>query len=320
MYNRERYILEFLSSIQYQNFKDIEIILVDDCSKDNSIKVIEEYQKMDKRLILLKNKINRGTFLCRNIGVQYSKAKYVIFLDPDDIISKNILNICYKLSEKNEYEMIRFNSYHRDGFIINNKFSENFRKKFSRQPETSYIIFYLNNELERTDYSIVNKFIKKEVYIKSLNSLNNFYSNMYMIFMEDQFINYILHRTCKSFYFLKTIGYYYRRNTISITKNLLKYNKIIQISIFIYFKVLFEYSKNSKYEKDMANYLFTSFDKRFNFEKDFSFTTTNNNLKFYYEILNMYNNCKFISNANKNIIKKLKDQIYKNMNFFDNYK
>ena len=70
----------------------------------------------------------------------------------------------------------------------------------------------------------------------------------------------------------------------------------------------------------MANYLFTSFDKRFNFEKDFSFTTTNNNLKFYYEILNMYSNCKFISNANKNIIKKLKDQIYKNINFFDNYK
>ena len=56
VFNRERYLFRFLRSIQHQNFKDIEIIFVDDCSKDNSIKKIEEFQKKDKRLILIKNK------------------------------------------------------------------------------------------------------------------------------------------------------------------------------------------------------------------------------------------------------------------------
>ena len=165
MYNRERYIFEFLKNLQYQNFEDIEIILIDDCSKDNTIKIIKEYQKIDKRLILLKNKINKGTFLSRNIGVQYSKSKYISFLDPDDIISKNILNICYKYSEKYKYEMIRFDICHGEGHINLNKFSKEFIKNLLNQPEISYNIFYLNNELEITDYNIYNKFIKKEVYI-----------------------------------------------------------------------------------------------------------------------------------------------------------
>ena len=61
VHNREKYILRFLRSIQNQDFKDIEIIFVDDYSKDNSVKLIEEYQKTDKRIVLLKNKNNKGT-------------------------------------------------------------------------------------------------------------------------------------------------------------------------------------------------------------------------------------------------------------------
>ena len=48
LFNSERYLFRFLRNIQYQNFEDIEIILVDDCSKDNSIKIIEEFQKKIK--------------------------------------------------------------------------------------------------------------------------------------------------------------------------------------------------------------------------------------------------------------------------------
>ena len=276
MYNRERYIFEFLKNLQYQNFEDIEIILIDDCSKDNTIKIIKEYQKIDKRLILLKNKKNKGTFLSRNIAAQYSKSKYISFLDPDDIITKNILNICYKYSEKYKYEMISFDIYNGEGHINLNKYSKEFKKNLLNQPEISYNIFYLNNELEITDYNIYNKFIKKEVYIKSLNSLNNFYSNIYMILMEDQIMSYILHRKAKSFYFLKLIGYYYNSNSISITKNEFKFNKMREIFIFIYLKFIFEYSKNTKYEKDIANFLFTVFYKHYKVEKELSSTISKN--------------------------------------------
>ena len=122
--------------------------------------------------------------------------------------------------------MIRFNIYYGNGNIIFYEFSEKFGEKLLNQPNLAFNIFYGKNELDMTDYYIHNKFIKKEVYIKSLNSLNNFYSNIYMTFMEDQLINYILYRTAKSFYYFKIIGYYYNKNSISITKNLFKLNKI----------------------------------------------------------------------------------------------
>lgn len=120
-------------------------------------------------------------------------------------------------------------------------------------------MFYGSNELKVIDFAINNKFIKKEVYIKALNSLNHFYLNMYMTYMEDQIMNYILRRTAKSFYYSRKIGYLYLPNTISITKNVYKISLFRIKFIFIYLKFIFEYSKNIKLQKDMANLLFTNF-------------------------------------------------------------
>jgi cellulose synthase/poly-beta-1,6-N-acetylglucosamine synthase-like glycosyltransferase len=77
IFNRENYILRFLRSVQNQKFNDIEIIFIDDCSEDNSVKFIEEYQKQDERIILIKNKKNKGTLISRNIGALNSKGKLI---------------------------------------------------------------------------------------------------------------------------------------------------------------------------------------------------------------------------------------------------
>ena len=90
-----------------------------------------------------------------------------------------------------------------------------------------------------------------------------------MTLMEDQLFNYILYRTAKSFYYIKIIGYYYNRNSISITKNSFKLNKIKLVFFFIYIKLIFEYSKKTKYEKDMANFLFSRLYKGIKIEKEF---------------------------------------------------
>ena len=116
LFNNERYIMRFLSNIQYQNYNNIEIILIDDNSRNNGKEIIEEYKKRDERIILLQNHKNKDIFSCRNLGAIFSKGKYIIFPDPDDIISRNILKICYKYAEKKNYEIIRFNTY-----IVNNR-------------------------------------------------------------------------------------------------------------------------------------------------------------------------------------------------------
>jgi glycosyltransferase involved in cell wall biosynthesis len=206
VYNREKFLLRFIKSIQHQNFFDIEIIFVDDNSSDNSAKVIKKYMKKDKRILLIKNEKNRGTFKARNLGVLYSKGKYVIIPDPDDIISYNLINTCYYYAERYQYDFIRFNTYLGNGKLNFNSFSKNHEDRPIYQPELSTYIYYGNKELGIIDYFITNKFIKKQTYIKALNSLNNFYLNMYMTFLEDSIMNYLIYRVAKSFYYINIIG------------------------------------------------------------------------------------------------------------------
>ena len=107
MYNRDEFINSTIKSVQNQRMKEIEIIIVDDFSIDNSVKYVEEAQKLDSRIILIKNKKKMGTLFCKSIGVLYSKAKYILPLDSDDMICfENYTEILYEESEKGNYDYI----------------------------------------------------------------------------------------------------------------------------------------------------------------------------------------------------------------------
>jgi glycosyltransferase involved in cell wall biosynthesis len=303
--------MRFLRSIQNQIYHNFEIILVDDCSRDNSIKLIEDMQKEDERIILIKNKRNKGTFKARNLGALYAIGKYIIFPDPDDILYKSTIKYCYNLAEKYNYEIINFSLYLGNGLIFLEKIRNKLCNKLIKQPELSTYIYYGNNELELIDYNICNKFIRREVYIKSLNILNNFYLDMYIICMEDIIMNYFLFRTAKTMFLSKTVGYYYIKNTISITNNLFKISEIRIKSIFTYFKIIFEFTKNTKYEKDMAYHIFISLNYFFNILK-ISFYAYRKDFNFYNKIIKLYLNNKLITNENKYLLKKIYTRIKKN--------
>ena len=176
------------------------------------------------------------------------------------------------------------------------------KSKSIYQPELSFYIFYGNNELQIVDFFINNKFIKKSIYIKSLRILNNSYLNMYIICFEDQIINYIIHRICKSYFFLNKVGYYYIRNSISITGNQFKISKLNIKFIFIYLKILFEFSKNNKYEKDMANIFLSNMLQNYNFKNIFLKIGKKDFNKYYKKLVNKYLKNKFISNENKYLL------------------
>jgi len=326
IYNREKFISRFIGNAQNQSFKDIEIILIDDNSIDNSAKLIEKYKKEDKRIIFIKNKKNKGTFVTRNLGVLKSKAKYVIIPDPDDLLSKEIIGICYKFGEKYQYDIIRFNVCLPNGKVRNENFFKTEKNKPIYQPELSNYMFYGNNELKIIDYTITNKLIKTKVYIESLNNLDNkcgnSYLNMYMTSMEDTIMNFILLKTAKSYIFLKKIGYIYIKTSESITNKLFIISEMNIKFIFIFLKLSFEYSKNTKYEKDMFNHLLTwlknvdigSKLSKINFNKDFDF---------YYEVINRIFNSIYISEENINLLFNFKKLIERKKQLFlklKNYK
>lgn len=259
VFNNEKYIIRFLRSIQNQLFNDIEIIFVDDYSKDNSVKIINECQKNDERIILIKQKINRGTLISRNIGVLKSKGDYIIMPDSDDILSNNILKLAYKTAKRNQYEIIRFNFYFNNHIDIN---YEIFNRKINPiyQPELRTFIFYGLGFLRANDFNICNKFIKRELFIRTINNINNLYLKKYMIYFEDGFMNYALHLNANSLYLMNNIGYYYIYNNQSVTNKL---NKNLEIICFLQLlKFIIENTKNNIYEKIIASYYFKAYKKK----------------------------------------------------------
>ena len=301
VYNREKFILRFLRSIQNQKFNDIEIILIDDCSKDNSLKLIEKYQEKDERIILIKNKKNKGTLISRNIGALKSRGEYLIFPDPDDIISRNIINFCYNFIRTYNYEMLRFNLF-TGNKIFFQKIVYGLENKIIKQPKLSTFLFYGKGKLLQVDFNVSNKFIKRKAFIRALNSINGLYLNLYMVTLEDGLMNYIFYRSAKSLYFIKKVGYYYIKNNMGFSR--IKFNDKILKSIFYNLKFIFENSKNNKYEKDMANAFFYYFLSHKNNKK--LKLMISNDCSFYNNIIKLYLNCEFISKKNKIKLKNIK--------------
>ncbi|MDE6852086.1 MAG: glycosyltransferase [Lachnospiraceae bacterium] len=115
IYNMERYLSECLDSIQKQSLKDIEIICVDDGSTDHSLQILQEKAQYDERIKIYKQS-NRGAAAARNLGFQYSKGNYVIFLDSDDFFHRKMLEKAFACAEKHQSDVVIFRSQEFDEY------------------------------------------------------------------------------------------------------------------------------------------------------------------------------------------------------------
>lgn len=98
MYNVEKYIDECLNSLVNQTLKDMEVIVVNDGSSDNSVNIVEGYVKKYPDIVKLVHKENGGLSDARNFGVKYATGKYIGFLDSDDYIEYNMYEM---MAQKN---------------------------------------------------------------------------------------------------------------------------------------------------------------------------------------------------------------------------
>ena len=85
MYNCERFVAESIESVQAQTYQSWELLIVDDCSPDGSVAVVERYAAADPRIRLLKNETNSGAAISRNYAIREAKGKWIAFLDSDDL-------------------------------------------------------------------------------------------------------------------------------------------------------------------------------------------------------------------------------------------
>ena len=104
VYNCEKYIERCMDSLINQTLTDIEIIVIDDESKNATFEILKEYEKKDKRIKLLTKK-NSGVSSSRNKGIELAIGKYIAFVDGDDWIDLDCVEKMYDVAEKNKTDI-----------------------------------------------------------------------------------------------------------------------------------------------------------------------------------------------------------------------
>lgn len=104
MFNVEKYIEKTLNSVIEQTFKDFEIILINDGSTDRTVDICQEYLNKYNNIMLFEQK-NKGVSSARNLGIDKANSKYIIFIDADDLLEKDMLEVLYEDIVKNNADM-----------------------------------------------------------------------------------------------------------------------------------------------------------------------------------------------------------------------
>ena len=231
-FNAEFYIKNAILSIQNQNFKDIEIIIVDDYSKDNTVQVIKEIMKKDKRIEVFQNGENKGTLYNKARGVLNAKGKYVMILDQDDIYTqKDVFSTLYAYSEKNNLDILGFASI----FSNNNNNKVNVRAKnvvhyfetpILYQPEVSNRMYNFTEDgtPNRVNYVIWDYIYKTELFKEIIKQIDDKYMNTKMICHEDFLLFFLLTRKAKNIKYIKRL-FYINIQWNENTNDLVKFNK-----------------------------------------------------------------------------------------------
>jgi len=207
-YNVEKYITECIESLLSQEICgfDLEIVCVNDASKDGTFGILREYEKQQEDLILLINlEENVGLGQARNIGLDYCTGDYIFFLDSDDLLEKNALQVLYSALIEGGYDFAC------GGFYL---FGEEYSRKDLLNEEYTY------HEASDNRIKFIADYICSNTACAKLFSKDFLFKNSIMfpegLYMEDIYFWSMCVIYASSCIFLKDIVYGYRQNPTSI--------------------------------------------------------------------------------------------------------
>lgn len=105
VYNVERYLKECLDSVFNQSFENFELIIINDGSNDNSVKIIQEYRNKHNNIVYIEQQ-NQGLSVARNLGLSIAKGKYVAYVDSDDCLDKDMFKLMVQKIEYDNSDMV----------------------------------------------------------------------------------------------------------------------------------------------------------------------------------------------------------------------
>lgn len=154
VYNTEKYVRQAVESILLQTLKDIEIIIVNDGSTDGSMTILEELAAQDERIKLFSQE-NQGQSAARNFATEKAKGKYIYFMDSDDYLENEALELCFEKAESNNLDFVLF-----DAEILNPQDTTAIDITYQRTQIMDEESIYTGNEL-------LNLFIRKYIFTPS---------------------------------------------------------------------------------------------------------------------------------------------------------
>lgn len=233
VYNVEKYLKRCLDSVVNQTYNNLEIICINDGSKDNSENILKEYKNKDNRIVII-NKQNEGVSSARNEGINYSHGNYVCFVDSDDWLEHNAIETLYTTLLEQDVDVVRGNYYRNfdDEFNEIHKMITNYKNKNINLKENKILteIFeqLVNGKIQCYVWLLL---IKREIIKGKL------FFEKDICFMEDNIFYIQLIQKINTIYFLDIPIYHYFCNNSSCMKsmelyirnmyNILKVNKYV---------------------------------------------------------------------------------------------
>lgn len=205
IYNVEKYLHRCVDSLLNQTLKEIEIILVNDGSPDNSAEIIDTYANKYENIIPL-HKVNGGLSDARNAGLNIAKGEYIGFVDPDDYVEHDMFEKMYLSAVKNKSDLV-FAGY-------NEIFSDNYTEK--RTFEFIYNFKKVSDILKASIEGQIGAYAWNKLYKTSVIKENSILFPKGVVVVEDQVFFYEFIKHISSFSVVTDCLYNYIRNDSSI--------------------------------------------------------------------------------------------------------
>ena len=307
-FNKEQKILKSIRSIQNQSLKNIEIIIVDDCSTDNSTNIFKYLLESDSRIRVFTHLKNMGVWRSRLDGFLYSRAKYIIHFDVDDFYTDNyILEDSYDLVTKYQLDSVKF------AFIMT---------KHRHFPYSRYHIVKYRHKDKRIAYgkrnydlvkfrygAIWNRLTRANIITKGLYSFNSYMLNAYKNLWEDRCWNQLINENSFSYLMVNRIGYLYildndGEGSIKLGDDE-KNNKIIREFIYFWLFDLHYLSKedNKAYVINHLKSFIKTKNEIFHIKVNLNYLTKR--FKPYEYLLNSLIEDNYVSSSDKEFVKNL---------------
>lgn len=240
IYNTEKYLKQCIDSLLNQTYLNIEIILVDDGSKDSSLSICLEYQKKYLNKIHVITQQNKGVSAARNLGIKYATGDYIIFVDSDDFCSENMIEEVNKVINQNDLLIFGYNKVYKNKNVA---MKEN---EFLIKDKTEMINYIFLNE--KIGGYLFNKVFSIDIikkYKLKFDENIHYCEDLYFV------IDYL--KYCQYFKNIDNILYNYRMRKSSITYDF--YNEK-NISILDVFSKMIDIYDNNEKVMNYLNYMY----------------------------------------------------------------